>query len=55
MKSEFNSVTLSNDLKKKIKGKVLFDEFSKFYKNDRLYSKNNMIRKTISKILHERI
>ena len=31
------------------------DEFSKFYKNDRLYSKNNMIRKTISKILHERI
>ena len=29
MKSEFNSVTLSNDLKKKIKGKVLFDEFSR--------------------------
>ena len=29
MKTEFNSVTLSNDLKKKIKGKVLFDEFSR--------------------------
>ena len=29
MKSEFNSITLSNDLKKKIKGKVLFDEFSR--------------------------
>ena len=29
MKTEFNSITLSNDLKKKIKGKVLFDEFSK--------------------------
>ena len=31
------------------------DEFSKFYKNDRLYFKNNMIKKTISKILNERI
>ena len=29
MKTEFKSVTLSNDLKKKIKGKVLFDEFSR--------------------------
>ena len=27
--TEFKSVTLSNDLKKKIKGKVLFDEFSR--------------------------
>ena len=29
MKTEFNSVTLSNDLKKKIKGNVFFDEFSR--------------------------
>ena len=29
MKTEFKSVTLSNDLKKKLKAKCFFDEFSR--------------------------